>query len=186
MKPLISLLALLGLAGCSSVDDTAVSTLACGDFATFKPVSDVLEQRCGTIDCHGSFSRPLRLYGPYGQRRLEDAGAVGQDGGITTTFDKYYPGGSAAEPTTQRELLDNYRSVCGLEPELMTRVITLQAAPEELTLLRKARLAEKHKGGQILTPGRQGDLCLTSWLTQAATPDAGFGRAPCDEELNHP
>ena len=186
MKPLISLLALLGLVGCSSVDDTAVSTLACGDFKTFAPVSDVLERRCGTIDCHGSFSRPLRLYGPYGQRRLEDAGAVGQEGGITTTFDKYYPGGAAAEPTTQREILDNYRSVCGLEPELMTRVIGLQASPEELTLLRKARLAEKHKGGKIFNPGRQGDLCLTSWLTQANNADAGIDTLACAEEINHP
>lgn len=184
MKSLIPLLALLGVAGCSGVDDTLVSTLSCGDFASFQPVSDVLERRCGTIDCHGTFSRPLRLYGPYGQRRVEDESAVAE--GIIMDFGKYYPGGSAAEPTTSRELLDNYRSVCGLEPELMTRVITLQAMPEELTLIRKMRLAEKHKGGQIFNPGRDGDVCIMTWLTQASAPDAGIDTVACANEINHP
>jgi hypothetical protein len=184
MRNPLLLLAFLSLAGCSSVDDTVVNTISCGDFASFRPVSDVLERRCGTIDCHGTFSRPLRLYGPYGQRRLEDAGAV--EAGIVMNYDKYYPGGSAAEPTTSLELLDNYRSVCGLEPELMNRVITLQAAPEELTLVRKARLMEKHKGGQVFNPGREGDVCLTTWLTQAATPDAGIDKTACAAEINHP
>lgn len=183
MKNPIPLFAIVSLVACSSVDETAISTIQCGDFGTFKMVSPVLEQRCGTIDCHGTYARPLRIYGPLGERRLEDAGAVAA--GVIKDFAKYFPGGPAAEPATDVEILDNYRSVCGLEPELMTRVITLQAAPEELTLLRKARLTEKHKGGQIFNPGREGDLCLTSWLTQAIAPDAGIDVGSCNDELSH-
>ena len=182
MKNTSFLLAFLSLASCSSVDDTAVSTVSCGDFTTFPKVSEVLEKRCGTLDCHGSFERPLRLYGQVGQRRLEDAGAFNFDAGA---YGQYFPGGAVSLATTEAELLDNYRSVCGLEPELMTRVVTLQAAPEDLTLLRKARLIEKHKGGKVFNPGREGDLCLTTWLTQASNADAGFDLGPCTDEVSH-
>jgi hypothetical protein len=183
MRHSLPLFALLSLVSCSSVDDTAVSAISCGDFGNFRPVSDVLEQRCGTIDCHGTYARPFRLYGPYGQRRLEDASAVDAQV-ITEGFEEYFPGG--AQGTTSAELEDNYRSVCGLEPELMTRVVTLQAAPEDLTLIRKARLTEKHKGGQIFNPGRDGDLCITSWLTLAGVPDGGVDKTACDAEVAHP
>jgi hypothetical protein len=38
------------------------------------------------------------------------------------------------------------------------------AAPERLLLVRKPRLMERHKGGQVIVPGDPGDLCLISWL----------------------
>ncbi len=159
-------------AGCSGVDDTAVSTVSCGDFATFKPVSGVLEQRCGTLDCHGQSARPLRIFAKNGLRR-----PLERDAGVVTNYAEYYPGGT--EPLTDLELQDNFRSVCGLEPELMNQVTTGKAAPDELTLVRKMRLLEKHKGGRIFEPGRQGDLCITTWLT--GKPDPG----PCNDEVSH-
>src|SRR5689334_19827277 len=44
------------------------------DPATFAPVADALVARCGSIDCHGSTYRNLRLYGYTGLRLSPDAG----------------------------------------------------------------------------------------------------------------
>ena len=170
----------LAAPGCDSPDTEAVSTVICGDFATFGRVSAVLEARCGTADCHGQFARPLRVYGPYGLRRPEEA-----DAGVVADYSEYYPGG--AEPTTANELADNYRSLCGLEPELMTQVIRGEAAPEDLAIVKKARLLEKHKGGRVFEPGREGDACIVGWLRAAASGDpTTFDAESCDAELAHP
>lgn len=167
----------------------------------FVLVSGVLERRCGSLDCHGGLSRPLRVYGNAGLRRPEpDLGteecALGDDCGAGRTckegtgcvdskiydYAEYYSGGSIA--TTPAERLDNWRSLCGLEPELMTVVYCCSVGegvcdgfdygascadpedydPERLTLVRKARLREKHKGAQIWGAGDAGDKCLTNWL----------------------
>lgn len=168
----------------------------------FVLVSRVLEKRCGSLDCHGGLSRPLRIYGNAGLRRPEpDIGTEGcqtgdncgdgrtckQDIGCVDSkiydYAEYYSGGSIN--TTPSERLDNWRSICGLEPEIMTIVYCCSAGegscggfdyaancvdpedydPERLTLVRKARLREKHKGAQIWGTGDDGDKCLTNWLT---------------------
>jgi hypothetical protein len=36
--------------------------------------------------------------------------------------------------------------------------------PQQLTMVRKARGSEAHKGGQIWTQGDDSDTCVTSWL----------------------
>ena len=172
-------------AGCAGFDDAALR-VKCGDFATFRDVSGVLEARCGTLDCHGSLARPLRIYGHNGLRR-----PVAFDGGVRDELaeidaaSEYYPGGQ--EPTTPSELRENYRSVCGLEPELMTLVRDGQEKPESLTIIRKARLLEKHKGGQVFTANDSpGDFCLTSWLTAPVGVDGGssaFRQDQCLAEL---
>jgi hypothetical protein len=172
----VALVPILGTQGCGSIDPGAELDAKCPPFQdteSFRPVSAVLERRCGTLDCHGSLARPLRLYGQYGLRRYEPP-----DSQNVEDYSQYYPGGK--EPTTIAELNDNYRSICGLEPALMTEVVDKKADPEVLTLVRKARLREKHKGGLIWNKGDNGDVCLTNWLT------GGTDTTTCDLELGHP
>lgn len=171
----------LAPAACSSVDSAATVEVTCPPFddpatpnvVEFDRVSAVLERRCGTIDCHGSPSRPFKVYGQPGLRRPEDADTTN-----VPDLAGYYPGGDAG--TTDAEIDDNYRSLCGLEPELVARVVKGELDPAGLTVVRKARLREKHKGGLIWNEGEPGDVCLVSWLQ--GTPIA----SKCDEELGHP
>lgn len=155
---------------CSSVDPDATSHIKGPSFGdqgdAFRPVSAVMERRCGTLDCHGAPARPLRIYGQYTLRKpIDEPG------------DDYYTGGLA--PTSAEELLDNYRSMVGLEPEIMLSVVKEKGEPEELTLVRKPRLLEKHKGGLVWNKGDDGDACLINWIT--GTGDT----VPCDTELLH-
>lgn len=157
------------------------------DGSAFRPVSEVLEKRCGTLDCHGTPFRPLRIYGQLGLRL-----PIAQKDwkGKPEDYAKYYSGDGSL-PTTADELLANYQSVVGLEPELTTKVVEQQLLPEALTFIRKPRLAEKHKGGKIWDQAKPGDLCLTAWITAGPSSggDAGkpptFNDQPCAEELKH-
>jgi hypothetical protein len=133
-------------------------------FETF--VSPFLERKCGTLDCHGSVGRPLRLFSGRGLRAPGDAGA--------------FPGSS---DTTGFERSANYRSVVGLEPELVIRVGAGLAKPRDLLLLQKplglGDVPASHKGGQVLAPmGDPGEACLSTWLL--AGPNSGpFDSASC-------
>ncbi len=162
--------------GCSGVDSTAQVTVTGPSFgaqgSAFLPISSVVERRCGTLDCHGSTYRPLKIYGQIGLRRPEEPGSTN-----VKSYKDYYSGGS--EPTTQAELFDNYLSLIGLEPELLDAVVAKTGSPDTLTLVRKPRLREKHKGGLIWNPSDPGDLCLIKWLTGSED------TAPCDQELSH-
>jgi hypothetical protein len=168
MKRLLAALPLL--AACSAVDPTAydhVKGPAFGDQGdAFRPISAVVERRCGTIDCHGAAARPMRIYGQYGTRKPVDQPDPG-----------YYPGGLT--PTSEDELLDNYRSMCGLEPEILARVVAKKEEVESLTLVRKPRLLEKHKGGLVWNKGDDGDTCVVNWLNGKADTTS------CDTELLH-
>jgi hypothetical protein len=117
--------------------------------AAFPPVDDVLQASCGTLDCHGQVGRNLRLYGGRGLRLAP------QDN-------------SADDPTTAREYDESYWSIIGLEPEVLSDVVRDQGrSPERLTMVRKARGTEKHKGGQLFMAGDVRDRCLLSWLAGA-------------------
>jgi hypothetical protein len=161
-------------------------TMGAKDGGLFRPVSDVLENRCGTLDCHGTSFRPLRIYGQLGLRlpvEQKDWNAAFGD------YTMYYSG-EGALMTTPDELLENYQSVIGLEPELTTKVVLKQNFPDVLSFIRKPRLAEKHKGGKIWDQAKPGDLCLTGWITAGpAFGDAGvppaFNAVPCTDELKH-
>lgn len=109
---------------------------------------------CGSLDCHGAVPRNFRLFGSPGRRLdLKDV-----------------PCGAA---TTGDEIHTDYQSVINLEPEVMTAVVLDRGKnPERLTIVRKARGAEKHTGGVVFAPGSDGDLCLTGWIAGEAT-DAG-------------
>ena len=75
------------------------------------------------------------------------------------------PGGRV---TTPDEMAAGYRSVVGLEPEIIDAVVQDGGAhPERLTLVRKGRGSEHHKGGALVVIGDAQDRCLTTWLAAA-------------------
>jgi hypothetical protein len=133
------------LGGCSAPEPGS-TPLSGPDRAAFPPVQAFMDHRCGSLDCHGSRYRNLRMFGHDGMRWAP--GDV--------------PGGA---PTTDAEVDQTYASIVGLEPEAMAAVIADHGAnPERLTLVRKARGVEPHGGGIVMLAGDQRDLCIVSWL----------------------
>jgi hypothetical protein len=125
------------------------------DRDSFDVVAQVLERHCGSLDCHGSSYRNLRLYGNDGLR-------------LEATDRPLTP-----ECTTPDEIEQDYDSLVGLEPEILTAVVTSKGArPERLTFIRKARGTEDHKGGTLMKTGDDIDSCLTSWLASQVDEDA--------------
>jgi hypothetical protein len=109
----------------------------------------------GSRELHGTPARKLRLYGSAGLR--------------------WSPSDRPFVPPcdTQGEVDQDYESVVGLEPEALSAVVAAGGtSPEQLTLARKARGTESHKGGQIWTQGDDSDTCLTSWLAGKANSNA--------------
>lgn len=122
-------------------------------------VSQVLEQKCGTLDCHGDRSRPFRVMGRNGAR-LDVNDIVGSTDG-----------------TSVAELRENRASACGLEPEQMSAVVAGEAELDSLTLCRKPRLIEAHKGGRVWLDDSPGYICLSSWI------EGSVDEAACEAEL---
>ncbi len=158
---------------CTGVNTNAITEVTGPDYGQFAEValvdgsvaygpSTVLERRCGTLDCHGQVGRPLRLYGQYGLRFVDDAGDVP---------------GQAATTATEHEA--NYQSVIGLQPELMTEVVQGSAPPQDLMLLRKPLQLERHKGGAVFVDGDDGETCILSWLAGAQPGGPGTNFAAC-------
>ena len=120
-------------------------------------VSGFLEVRCGSLDCHGTIGRPMRIYSGNGLRLPVDDASVS-------------PGGLAS----LAERNANYDAVIGVEPERTTNLVNdfTKAAngdidepdPMRIYLVSKARGLVAHKGGAIVSPDDDGDLCITSWL----------------------
>jgi hypothetical protein len=165
--PLVALVAAVVVASgvaCSSFDQIAATEVTGPDFGQFAEngnvdgaavvgVDAMLEKRCGTLDCHGQMGRALRIFGQSGLRLIsEDASNT--------------PGGP---PTTQTELVANYQSVLGVQPELMTEVVQGNAPPTVLLLLRKPLLLERHKGGAVFNAQDDAYNCIVSWLANAPT-----------------
>ncbi len=136
--------------GCLGESDTVPLGYACPSGENFPIVSQVFERRCGTLDCHGDPGRPFRVYGRSGLRLRQPDGSG--------------PPSGTEIGTTPIEIDENRFSACGLEPEAMDAVVNGQADPETLILLRKPRVVEAHKGGQVLTVGSTADNCILSWL----------------------
>jgi hypothetical protein len=121
----------------------------------FEPVADAMQPHCGTLDCHGQAGRNLRLFGGRGLRLA--------------------PGGNPLDgDTTPAEYDATFWSVVGLEPETLTAVIEDKGGdPDRLSLIRKPRGHERHKGGTLMSVGDDLDRCLTTWLGGA------LAEAPC-------
>jgi hypothetical protein len=138
------------------------------DEHTFPPVLNLLSVRCGSVDCHGTIARNLRIYGSTGMRWL-------------VTDRPYAPVCNTPEEDEQ-----SYFSVVGLEPEAMSEVVS-GGDPSLLTMVRKARGTESHKGGQIWATGDDSDTCLTSWLIGKPRPsDCANAVAQSVSEVTRP
>jgi hypothetical protein len=123
--------------------------------AAFGPVADYLNHRCGSLDCHGSLSRNLRIYGCQGMRVSADDVPICNPNMF-------------GRPTTPDEHKETYLSLVGLEPTTMSAVVADHGGdPDLLTFVRKARGEESHKGGALIVPGDDQDVCITSWLAGA-------------------
>ncbi len=113
-----------------------------------------LGKRCGSLDCHGQLGRPLRIFSQNGLRSFDAS-----NGG-------YFPNLTGKTGLTDEERKQNYEAVIGVEPEVMSQVIASGGTDaNRLLLIRKPRLLERHKGGQLMSnEADEGFLCLTSWL----------------------
>lgn len=123
--------------------------------ASFGPVANFLDHRCGSLDCHGNLARNLVIWGCEGLRLAPiDAPICGRAQG--------------GRPTTSDEHQATYRSLVGLEPTVMSAVVAGHGQnPDLLTFVRKARGEEAHKGGALIMPGDDQDVCISSWLAGA-------------------
>jgi hypothetical protein len=155
---------------CYAYDDPRIGIRAPpGSEEAFGPVSDMLDQRCGTLDCHGQTGRNLQMWGCSGMRL---------DPKLAPSCSKLQGGG----PSTVDEHFHTYRSLVGLEPNVISTVYAgcvdaggvyppgSSCHPELLTFVRKARGTEAHKGGQLISvlgvdggPDPQ-DVCIVTWL----------------------
>ncbi len=150
MKRAVWMCALALLSAACSGPATGASDITAPTFQDFRSVNDALGYSCGTLDCHGQQGRNLRVWSKYGMRIPDN------------TKTPPLPGG---KDSTDAELESTYRSVVGLEPEIMSQVVKDGGRdPQRLTLIRKARGTEAHKGHKIMSVGSPLDRCLTSWL----------------------
>ena len=130
-------------------------------------VSVVFEKRCGTLDCHGTNARNLRIYSTGGLRLPNEAGVS--------------PGGGA---TTLEEINANYESILNVEPEQTNEVIVNNADPYSLLILKKPLQMEHHKGGPAITRGDDAETCIVSWLKEDIT--SPFNKTACANAANFP
>lgn len=155
--------ALAAIFACSAPPSDSRVITQTPDAASFPPVAQLLVHRCGTLDCHGTKYRNLKIYGNTGLRLSPND----------------HP--TAKTPTTADESQADFDSVVGLEPEILSEVVRDGgASPERLTFVRKARGQEEHKGGALVQVGDDQDVCITSWL--AGHVDV----AACTNALNTP
>ncbi len=157
LASLLASFAATGQASCASTPDPERTTVMLEpDFPAYKThVNDYMERRCGTLDCHGQPGRAYRVYSRFGLRVFNpDAGIV-----------------SGVQPTTDQEILYNFQSLIGVQPELMRRVVARNGDnPNELLILRKPLNIERHKGGRVMGDRDEGYRCITGWLR---TPQGG-------------
>lgn len=152
MRSLLAAVVILFVAAasihCSGDEYTQSQVYGCPDRVTFiEHVSPFVERRCGTLDCHGSTARPMRLHSQIGLRHADEANV---------------PGGVA---TTDLELGANHDAVCGVDPESMSEAaLDFGSSAENLLLIKKARGVEGHKGGKVVNELDPGDRCLVGWI----------------------
>ncbi len=140
--------ALAAASGCSSQSPgSRVSQPLLPDTATFPYVGELLVVRCGTLDCHGSLYRNLRVFGDEGLRyAATDSPCVPQR-------------------TTATEFRQDYDSIVGLQPEVMNQVMADHGVdPERLDFLAKPLGLQAHKGLVLIHAGDDSYRCITSWL----------------------
>ncbi len=127
----------------------------------------VFEKRCGSLDCHGSLARNLRIYSARGLRLPNDAGLL--------------PG---VGDTSLEESTENYRSITTLEPEATNDVIDGADPVTTLQILKKPLEIEKHKGGASIRKGDDAERCIVSWFKE--DPLNPVDAAACTRAANFP
>ncbi len=139
---------LMGMSAWACVGEGGMESFACPNKDVFvQHVSPYLERRCGTLDCHGQETRPMRIYGQLGLRHPRETNISG--GAVTSPL----------------ELDANFDAVCNLDPEAMAESAeTLGASADQLLLVNKMRGIERHKGGEAVIPQTAGDRCVLNWL----------------------
>lgn len=146
-RRVLLLLGMLSACACSGPPANQTFVPAVPTMDGFPAVSDALEMHCGTLDCHGSLARNLRIYGIDGLR-----------------FNKGLAPGSGN--TTPEEQKLTYQALIAIQPEVLGRIVTERGAhPERWIVLTKGRGTEQHKGGSRIRLGDDTDHCITSWLT---------------------
>jgi hypothetical protein len=172
--PVLGLTVLFSATRCQEPDPNQQTEVLAPDYDQFKGmapdgalqaagVGRLLERRCGSLDCHGQLGRPLRIYGQYGLRLVQDG--------------SFRPG---VQPTSEEEYSANFAAVIGLQPETMSQVVARKESPTDnpgLLLMRKPLLLERHKGGAVIESGDDAYTCLISWLVSGETDFAACGRA---------
>jgi hypothetical protein len=119
----------------------------------FAQVSPAIERHCGTLDCHGSSARNMRVYGIDGLRLAPDS----------VTGD---------QSTSVEEVLATYASIIAIQPEVLSRIVLEGGQrPERWLPVAKGREMEGHKGGRRMVAGDDTDVCITSWLANAVAAD---------------
>jgi hypothetical protein len=79
--------------------------------------------------------------------------------------------------------MSDHLAVVALEPDIIRQVVKDHGRePARLTLIRKARGDESHKGGQAIGPDDPAGKCLTSWLASEVDTASCFSAVP---RLNH-
>lgn len=161
----LGLTAAISAVACSSPDDSARVNANVGDRATFPLVGQALARRCGSLDCHGTLYRNFRVYG-YGALRLAQ-GDVPDDSKVASSQ------GLDQKLATPAESDATYDALVSLEPELTRDVLLAHGAGlDNLTLVRKGRGEERHKGNTVIVRGDNADKCLVGWLSGAPNNDA--------------
>jgi hypothetical protein len=155
------LLFLSMLPACSTPNASAVISVTMPTEVGFADVAQLLEHKCGTLDCHGTVGRNLRIFGDEGLR-------------YATTDEPCVPA-----QTTTHEVAQDYDSIVGLEPEEMSSVIANHGAdPEQLSLIAKPLGIESHMGGTVFATGDDTYTCLTSWLAGSTNTEACLSAMP--------
>jgi hypothetical protein len=156
-----ALAAITGVSCSIPTENSQIGDLPSEKSFTDGKVSLFMEHRCGSLDCHGQFGRPLRIYSEWGLRLKAN-----DDGSRNTAA------------TTADEQKANYQAVIGLQPEELSACFTSKGANfSTLQLLKKPLNISgngiRHKGGQILraTLSDHGWQCLYGWASGTSYPD---------------
>jgi hypothetical protein len=140
--------------GCSGPADKEQFQLTLPTTTDFNLVSDSLESRCGTLDCHGSLARNMRLYGFHGVRlKKGDISGMG-----ATSSDEYTA---------------NYESVVTISPEVLSAIVARKGQGfDKWIVVTKGSGAENHKGGSRFVKNDVTYGCLLSWIQGTVNMDA--------------
>jgi hypothetical protein len=135
------------LASCSGPNANDEFKFTPPDSAAFKLVSPALEINCGTLDCHGSIYRNMRLFGHYGARL---------DPKLTT----------GKEDTTDQEMESNFTSVISIDAENFASIVANHGKGfDQWMVVLKGENAVEHKGLARMKKGDDTYNCLLSWVT---------------------